>query len=63
MFVHPEMSYAIVTDRQHALVAQAERHRLLSALRRDRKSRAVPVRDSRTAATLGGCERSVAPAR
>jgi hypothetical protein len=63
MFIHPEMSYAIVADRRQALIAQAERHRLLSSLRRDRKTRAGPVRDTRTAATLGGCERSAAPAR
>lgn len=63
MLANPEMTYAIVAQRHDELVAQAQRHHLLSGLRRDRKSRAVPVRDSRTAATLGGCERSVAPAR
>ena len=63
MLSNPEMSLAIVADHRQELVARADRHRLLNELRRDRKARAVPVRDTRTAATLGGCDRSVAPAR
>jgi hypothetical protein len=63
MLSNPEMSFAIVADRRQALVAQADRHRLLSSLRRERKARQVPVRNTRTAATLGECERNVAPAR
>ena len=63
MFLHPDMSAAVVVDHRQALIAQADRHRLLAALRRERKARHLPARDSRTPATLGGCGRSVAPAR
>jgi len=63
MFLHPEMSVAIVADHQRTLMAQADRRRLLTALRRERKTSPAPVRDTRTPATLGGCGRSVAPAR
>jgi len=63
MFLHPEMSGAIVAERRRTLMAQADRHRLVTALRRGRKAEPDPVRDTRTPATLGGCGRSVAPAR
>jgi hypothetical protein len=66
MFLHPDMSSVAALDHQRTLIEQADHHRLLSAIRRERRgrrSRPSPAHDSRTAATLGGCGRSVAPAR
>lgn len=69
MFLHPDMSAAMVTDHQHTLIAQADRRRLLRTIRRERNARSDrvrperPVRENRTAATLAGCGQSVAPAR
>jgi hypothetical protein len=78
MFVLPEMSSAVVAERRRALMAQADRRRLERAARRGRTAdpAAGPaaattpavrpvraVRNPSTAATLGQCGRSGAPAR
>lgn len=66
MSLHQELSAIAAVDHQRALLAQADRYRLLAAVRRgrrERKTASAAVRDTSTAATLGGCGRSVAPAR
>ena len=43
MFQHPDVTMALVHDRQHELVAEADRQRLLSRVRRSRHA-TRPVR-------------------
>jgi hypothetical protein len=37
MFQHPDVTMALVRDRQHELVVEADRQRLLSRVRRSRR--------------------------
>jgi hypothetical protein len=66
MFPHPDQFLAMTNDRHRQLVAEADRWRLLAALRRVRRGRhvhnAAPVR-GQPAGTLAPCESVAVPAR
>jgi hypothetical protein len=66
MFLHPDLALAQFHARERELIAEADRHRLLSAARRRRgghreaRVRARPAARGRPEATLAPCEPSVA---
>lgn len=64
MLMHSDLMLAQANHRQHELIADADRHRLLAIARRARRARKVPVVRGQPTGTLASCEPSVAvPAR
>ncbi|HEX2771629.1 MAG TPA: hypothetical protein VHN18_04265 [Micromonosporaceae bacterium] len=68
MFFPPETILALATAKQHDLIADADRYRLLRSARRARRRHATPVNEplsrGRPAGTLAACgPRAAAPAR
>jgi hypothetical protein len=71
MFMHPDLIWSQAKHRQQELIAQADRHRLLTAARRARRARGgnndpdgSAVARGRPAGNLDTCPpRAAAPAR
>jgi hypothetical protein len=61
MFAHPEVMLRLAHDRNREMIAEADRERLLSAVRQARRGRKAR---GRPAGTLASCEpTAVVPAR
>jgi hypothetical protein len=64
MLMHPDLMLAQASYRQHEMIAEAERSRLLSNARRARRARKAPGVRGQPTGTLASCEPSAAvPAR
>jgi hypothetical protein len=64
MMMHSDLMLAQADYRQHELIAEAERSRLLTTARRARRARKAPGVRGQPTGTLAACEPSaVVPAR
>ena len=64
MLMHPDLMLTLANDRHRELMAEADRHRLLTSALRARRARKAPAVRGRPAGTLASCEPSaVVPAR
>lgn len=64
MLMHPEMLLVLANDHHRALIAEADRGRLLSRARRARQARRTPAVRAQSTGTLASCEpAAVVPAR
>ena len=64
MMMYPDTMLVLANDRRRSLIAEAERHRLLTGATEARKARKAPAVRGRPAGTLASCEPSAAvPAR
>jgi hypothetical protein len=64
MLMHPELFLTLANDRHRALVAEADKQRLLTIARGARRARKAAAVRGRPTGTLASCEPSAAvPAR
>ena len=64
MLMHPDFMLTMVNDHHRELIAEQDRHRLLTSARAARKARKAQTSRGRPTGTLASCEPSaVVPAR